>query len=131
MSMERAGTHEPGHCHRSDRMDRRPSDPRRLRAADRRQAESGQPGLSMDERRWCGRVHRQQRLERRDPVGRAQHRLDGNWSGRPMANGNEERLIELSHLIVDGMTTYKGFPGPQICDFWTREVSAAFYDDGS
>ena len=47
-----------------------------------------------------------------------------------MAN-KEQRLVDLSHLIVDGMTTYKGFPGPQICDFWTREESAGFYDDGS
>jgi kynurenine formamidase len=29
------------------------------------------------------------------------------------------------------MTTYKGLPGPQICDYWTREHSAQFYDDGS
>jgi kynurenine formamidase len=29
------------------------------------------------------------------------------------------------------MTTYKGLPGPHICDFWTRELSAAGYDDGS
>jgi arylformamidase len=42
-----------------------------------------------------------------------------------------QRLVDLSHLIVDGMTTYKGFPGPHICDFWTREDSAGFYDDGS
>ena len=41
------------------------------------------------------------------------------------------RLVDLSHAIVDGMTTYKGFPGPHICDFWTRADSAAFYDDGS
>ncbi len=40
-------------------------------------------------------------------------------------------LIDLSHLITEGMTTYKGFPGPHICDFWTREYSAAHYDDGS
>ncbi len=42
-----------------------------------------------------------------------------------------QRLVDLSHLIVDGMTTYKGLPGPHICDFWTREDSAGFYDDGS
>jgi arylformamidase len=48
-----------------------------------------------------------------------------------MANGNEERFVDLSHLIVEGMTTYKGFPGPHLCDFWTREESAAHYDDGS
>ena len=29
------------------------------------------------------------------------------------------------------MTTYKGLPGPHICDFWEREKSAANYDDGS
>jgi kynurenine formamidase len=29
------------------------------------------------------------------------------------------------------MTTYKGLPGPVICDFWSREQSAANYDDGS
>ena len=40
-------------------------------------------------------------------------------------------LIELSHVIEDGMTTYKGLPGPHICDYWTREASAAHYDDGS
>jgi arylformamidase len=41
------------------------------------------------------------------------------------------RLVDLSHVIVEGMTTYRGFPGPQLCDFWTREESAAFYEDGS
>jgi arylformamidase len=40
-------------------------------------------------------------------------------------------LIDLSHLIEDGMTTYKGLPGPHICDFWTREHSVQYYDDGS
>ncbi|MCL6679567.1 cyclase family protein [Sphingomonas sp. RG327] len=29
------------------------------------------------------------------------------------------------------MTTYKGLPGPVMCDFWTREGTAASYDDGS
>ena len=40
-------------------------------------------------------------------------------------------LVELSHVIEDGMTTYKGLPGPHICDYWSREASAAHYDDGS
>jgi len=40
-------------------------------------------------------------------------------------------LIDLSHVIEDGMTTFAGLPGPHICDFWTREASAAKYDDGS
>ncbi|HYG30599.1 MAG TPA: cyclase family protein [Allosphingosinicella sp.] len=41
------------------------------------------------------------------------------------------RLVDLSHVIEDGMVTYKGLPGPHICDFWTREHSAGFYEDGS
>ena len=43
----------------------------------------------------------------------------------------EQRIVDLSHVIEDGMTTYPGLPGPHICDFWTREASAANYDDGS
>jgi arylformamidase len=42
-----------------------------------------------------------------------------------------QRLIDLSHRIEAGMETYKGLPGPAICDFWTREASAANYEDGS
>ena len=40
-------------------------------------------------------------------------------------------LIDLSHIVEDGMTTFKGLPGPHICDYWTREASAEKYDDGS
>lgn len=40
-------------------------------------------------------------------------------------------IFDLSHVIEHGMTTYPGLPGPRICDFWTREGSAANYDDGS
>jgi kynurenine formamidase len=29
------------------------------------------------------------------------------------------------------MITFKGLPGPVICDFWSREASATNYDDGS
>ena len=42
-----------------------------------------------------------------------------------------KRLIDLSHVITEGMVTYKGLPGPHICDFITRQQSAANYDDGS
>lgn len=48
-----------------------------------------------------------------------------------MADHQEKRIVDLSHVIEDGMTTYPGLPGPHICDFWTREKSAAHYDDGS
>jgi arylformamidase len=48
-----------------------------------------------------------------------------------MADMDKKTLVDLSHLIEHGMTTYEGLPGPQICDFWKREASAANYDDGS
>ena len=44
---------------------------------------------------------------------------------------SQKRLVDLSHLIEHGMVTYKGLPAPHICDYWSREGSAAFYDDGS
>lgn len=44
---------------------------------------------------------------------------------------HEKRLIDLSHVIEAGMTTFKGLPGPHICDYWSRDASAANYDDGS
>jgi kynurenine formamidase len=40
-------------------------------------------------------------------------------------------VVDLSHVIEHGMVTYKGLPGPHVCDYWTREESAANYDDGS
>ena len=48
-----------------------------------------------------------------------------------MAHQIPKKLVDLSHLIEAGMTTYQGLPGPHICDYWTREGSAANYDDGS
>ena len=48
-----------------------------------------------------------------------------------MAHHGKAEIVDLSHVIEEGMTTYKGLPGPHICDFWTRESSAANYDDGS
>jgi arylformamidase len=48
-----------------------------------------------------------------------------------MADRAQEGLIDLSHVIEEGMTTHKGLPGPHLCDFWIREDSAANYDDGS
>jgi len=40
------------------------------------------------------------------------------------------RLIDLSHTIEDGMTTYPGLPGPLICDYLSREASRARYAPG-
>jgi kynurenine formamidase len=48
-----------------------------------------------------------------------------------MADHQETRIVDLSHVIEHGMTTYKGLPGPLICDFWERESTAPNYEDGS
>ncbi|WP_294011754.1 cyclase family protein [Sphingomonas sp.] len=48
-----------------------------------------------------------------------------------MAHIAEAEIVDLSHVIEHGMVTYQGLPGPHICDYWTREGSAANYDDGS
>src|SRR4051794_14178845 len=57
--------------------------------------------------------------------------MAADWSVRFMADLEEKRIVDLSHVIEHGMTTYKGLPGPHICDFWEREGTAANYDDGS
>lgn len=41
------------------------------------------------------------------------------------------RLIDLSHLIEDGMTTYPGLPGPVVSDHLTREDSRSHYAEGT
>lgn len=40
-------------------------------------------------------------------------------------------LVDLSHVIADGMTTYPGLPGPLICDFLSREASRSHYAEGT
>ena len=40
-------------------------------------------------------------------------------------------LVDLSHVIEHDMVTFKGLPGPHICDYWSRAASAEKYDDGS
>ncbi len=37
-------------------------------------------------------------------------------------------IVDLSHLITDGMTTYPGLDGPEITEVMTREDSRDFYD---
>jgi len=48
-----------------------------------------------------------------------------------MAHRATHEIIDLSHVIEHGMVTFGDLPGPHICDYWTREDSAARYDDGS
>lgn len=44
--------------------------------------------------------------------------------------GNE-RLIDLSHVIENGLVTYKGLPAPIICDYLSREDSKKQYASGT
>jgi arylformamidase len=40
-------------------------------------------------------------------------------------------IVDLSHVIEDGMITYPGLPGPYICDFLSREDSRERYAPGT
>lgn len=40
-------------------------------------------------------------------------------------------FVDLSHVIEDGMITYKGLPAPVICDYLTREASREIYTNGT
>jgi arylformamidase len=40
-------------------------------------------------------------------------------------------FVDLSHTIVDGLITYKGFPAPVICDYLSREASTRHYAEGT
>lgn len=47
-----------------------------------------------------------------------------------MAEPAPRRLVDLSHPVEDGMTTYPGLPVPHITPFLTREASAGKYAPG-
>jgi hypothetical protein len=40
-------------------------------------------------------------------------------------------LIDVSHVVEDGMITYRGLPAPVICDFLSRERSRSLYAEGT
>jgi arylformamidase len=40
-------------------------------------------------------------------------------------------LVDVSHVVEHGMTTYKGLPAPLICDFLSREQSRSHYAEGT
>lgn len=48
-----------------------------------------------------------------------------------LAPGAQRRLIDLSHVIEQGMVTYKGLPAPLICDHLSRVQSRAHYAEGT
>jgi arylformamidase len=39
--------------------------------------------------------------------------------------------VDLSHTVHDGMITFKGLPGPVICDYLSREASRKNYSEGT
>ena len=47
------------------------------------------------------------------------------------ADAQTRRLVELSHVITDGMITLPGWPAPRITDWLTREASKARYAPGT
>lgn len=48
-----------------------------------------------------------------------------------MAADSPRRIVDLSHEIVDGMTTHPGIPAPVISTFLTHEASTARYAPGT
>ena len=46
-------------------------------------------------------------------------------------NSPERRIGDLSHVIVDGMTTHPGIPAPRISTFLSHEASAERYAPGT
>jgi arylformamidase len=55
----------------------------------------------------------------------------GGPSGTAVSVTASRRLIELSHVITQGMTTYPGLPGPEIGPHLTRAESRAIYAPGT
>jgi arylformamidase len=51
-------------------------------------------------------------------------------AGRP-AEGAGGRLVELNHVIRDGLITYPGLPGPAIAPYLTRQASRDQYAPGT
>jgi arylformamidase len=49
---------------------------------------------------------------------------------RVSGEAGKTRLIDLSHTIEHGMTTYPGLPGPLVCDYLSREASRSKYAPG-
>ena len=58
--------------------------------------------------------------------------LRGHPQGPGLAPpGSPARLVEISHPITAGMTTYPGLPGPEITPYLTREASRDRYVAGT
>jgi arylformamidase len=53
------------------------------------------------------------------------------YKGKPAGITADEKFVDLSHTIFDGLVTYKGLPAPLICDYLSREQSKANYEEGT
>src|SRR5580704_13041964 len=42
-----------------------------------------------------------------------------------------DEFVDLSHIIENGLITYKGLPAPIICDYLSREDSKSLYEEGT
>ena len=47
------------------------------------------------------------------------------------SNSDLRRMVDLNHVVEQGMITYKGLPGPVISDFLSREESRKIYSEGT
>ncbi|MGF7040631.1 cyclase family protein [Mucilaginibacter lappiensis] len=50
---------------------------------------------------------------------------------KPVNELPDDKYIDLSHTIFDGLVTYKGLPSPVICDYLSREQSRGNYEPGT
>lgn len=41
------------------------------------------------------------------------------------------KLVDVSHIVEDGMITYKGLPAPIVCDYLSRVDSRKVYEEGT
>ncbi|MGK5517905.1 cyclase family protein [Micromonospora sp. URMC 107] len=55
----------------------------------------------------------------------------GVAAGADPHGASRRRLVELSHVVTDGMTTLPGWPAPRITEWLTREASRANYAPGT
>jgi hypothetical protein len=54
-------------------------------------------------------------------------KLAASKEGVSMASSPARQIVDLSHEIVDGMTTHPGIPPPSISTFLAHEASTARY----
>jgi arylformamidase len=59
------------------------------------------------------------------------HYIEEPHKRKPINVSSDEQIIDLSHIIFDGLVTFKGLPAPHICDFLSREESKKFYEEGT